>query len=231
MDFLSSGPGNRQNTQHTQPVGRTNVNLWDRLDDVAEHHDVLRHPFYLRWTEGTLTRNELARYAGQYRHAVVALADAAAAAARSPKAGSDAPTLARHAAEERDHVALWDEFAVAVGGRVDAPPTDETRRCASVWAGDEERPLLHTLTAMYAIESAQPAISATKRTGLSRHYGISEAAYFSVHEERDVEHAAEARELIDRRLGGAAQDELVASARQALEANWSLLDGVERLTG
>jgi pyrroloquinoline-quinone synthase len=207
------------------------MNLWDRLDDVAERHDVLRHPFYLRWSEGTLTRDELARYAGQYRHAVLALADASASAARSPEAGSDAATLARHAAEERDHIALWDEFTLAVGGRVDDAPTDETRRCASVWAGDEARPLLQTLTAMYAIESAQPAISATKRSGLSEHYGISEASYFSVHEHRDVEHAAEAQELIERRLDGASEDELVATARQALEANWALLDGVERLTG
>ena len=207
------------------------MNLWDRLDDVAEHHDVLRHPFYLRWSEGKLTRDELARYAGQYRHAVVALADAASSAADSPEAGDDAPALARHASEERDHVALWDEFALAVGGRVDDSPTDETRRCASVWAGNGTRPLLHTLTAMYAIESAQPAISATKRTGLASHYGIPAAAYFSVHERLDVEHAADARELIEHRLDGASEDELVAAAREALEANWSLLDGVDRLTG
>lgn len=207
------------------------MNLWDRLADVAERHDVLRHPFYLRWSEGTLTQAELARYAGQYRHAVLALADAAASAAGSPEADGDAPALARHAAEERDHVALWDEFALAVGGRVDDPPTDETRRCASVWAGDESRPLLHTLTTMYAIESAQPAISATKRTGLRRHYGVPEAEYFSIHEQLDVEHAAEARELIERRRDGASEAELVATARRALEANWLLLDGVERLTG
>jgi pyrroloquinoline-quinone synthase len=207
------------------------VNLWDRLDDVAERNDVLRHPFYLRWSEGTLTRNELARYAGQYRHAVLALADAAASAAGSPEAGPDAPALAEHAAEERDHIALWDEFVLAVGGRVDDAPTDETRRCASVWAGDESRPLLHTLTAMYAIESAQPAISATKRTGLRRHYGIPEADYFSVHEQLDLDHAAAARELIGRRLDGASEDELVATTRRTLEANWSLLDGVERIGG
>jgi pyrroloquinoline-quinone synthase len=206
------------------------MNLWDRLDDVAERHNVLRHPFYVRWSEGTLTQSELARYAGQYRHAVVALAEAAASAARSPEAGTDAPALAQHAAEERDHVALWDEFVVAVNGGVDEQPTDETRRCASVWAGDASRPLLHTLTTMYAIESAQPAISKTKSTGLARHYDIPETAYFSVHERLDVEHAARARELISRRLSGAPEDQLVASAQLALEANWSLLDGVERPT-
>jgi pyrroloquinoline quinone (PQQ) biosynthesis protein C len=84
---------------------------------------------------------------------------------------------------------------------------------------------------MYAIESAQPAISATKRTGLAQHYGMPEAEYFSVHEHLDVEHARDARALIERRLDGVSEDELVATAQQALEANWSLLDGVERLSG
>jgi pyrroloquinoline quinone (PQQ) biosynthesis protein C len=82
---------------------------------------------------------------------------------------------------------------------------------------------------MYAIESAQPAISATKQDGLALHYGISEAEYFSLHRELDVEHAAQARELIARRLEGADQDSLIGAAEAALEANWQLLDGVERL--
>ena len=53
------------------------MEFWDRLDAVAERFDVLRHPFYVRWSEGTLRRDELALYAGQYAHAVKALAAAA----------------------------------------------------------------------------------------------------------------------------------------------------------
>jgi pyrroloquinoline-quinone synthase len=205
------------------------MSFWDRLEEVAERRSVLRHPFYLRWSEGTLTASELALYSGQYRHAVVALADAAASAACSPGAGADAPELAAHAREEADHVRLWDDFVIAVDGPVDAEATEETLACASVWAGDDSRPLLQTLTTMYAIESAQPAISATKQEGLARHYGLSEAEYFSLHRELDVEHAAHARELIARRLEGADEDSLIRTAEAALEANWSLLDGVERL--
>ena len=205
------------------------MSFWDRLDEVAERRNVLRHPFYVRWSEGTLTAPELALYSGQYRHAVVALADAAASAARSPEAGPDAAALAAHASEEADHVALWDDFVAAVDGRVDADATEDTLACVSVWAGDDSRPLLQTLTTMYAIESAQPAISATKQDGLARHYGISEAEYFSLHRELDVEHAAQARELIARRLEGADEDSLIGAAEAALDANWQLLDGVERL--
>lgn len=204
--------------------------FWDRIDEIANRHDVLRHPFYVRWSEGALSRAELACYAGQYRYAVRALADAAASAAQSCDAGDDAPALAKHAAEEADHERLWDEFVLAVGGELGAAPTAETRECCSTWRGDGSRPLLQSLAAMYPVESAQPAIAKTKREGLTRHYGISESSYFSVHEQLDVEHAAEARELIEARLDVSSEDELVAAAEAALTANWTLLDGVERLT-
>jgi pyrroloquinoline-quinone synthase len=204
------------------------VTFWNRIEQVAEQRSILRHPFYVRWSEGTLTRDELAYYAGQYRHAVVALADAAASAARAPDAGSDAPLLAAHAGEEADHVALWDEFVAQVGGDADAAANPHTRSCAETWAGNDRRPLLETLVAMYAIESAQPAISATKQAGLRLHYGIDGSPYFELHERLDVEHAAEARALIDARLKDADEPALIRAAEEVLEANWLLLDGVDR---
>jgi NAD(P)H-dependent flavin oxidoreductase YrpB (nitropropane dioxygenase family) len=59
------------------------VDLWSRLADVQSRWNVLDHPFYQRWSRGELSADELAVYAGQYRHAVVALAQAAGAAARA----------------------------------------------------------------------------------------------------------------------------------------------------
>jgi pyrroloquinoline-quinone synthase len=208
------------------------VDFWSRLDAVADRNDVLRHPFYTRWSEGALTREELALYSGQYRHAVQALAGAAAGAARAAEPRLQGQ-LEAHAAEERSHVALWDQFVDAVGGDRGAAPRSETAACAAAWAGEDERPLLESLIALYAIESAQPAISATKRAGLERFYGIggAGAAYFELHEQLDVEHATAARELIDARLEDADADALIAEAERVLRANWELLDGVERACG
>ena len=203
------------------------MEFWNRLDETRERYDVLRHPFYVRWSEGTLTLEDLAAYSGQYRHAVVALADATAAAARCPEAGPDAAELADHAAEEAAHIDLWDDFVSAVGGDATTEPNADTRACAEVWAGDEARPFLHTLVAMYTVESAQPAISATKQEGLSSHYGIPSAAYFDVHRERDLEHSDAVRRLLESRLAGADADALIATAEDVLRANWQLLDGVE----
>jgi pyrroloquinoline quinone (PQQ) biosynthesis protein C len=132
----------------------------------------------------------------------------------------------RHARE------LWDAFARAVDADLDQEPASETAECAAAWtaAGDA----LEGLVILYTIESAQPAISRTKLDGLVGHYGFSEGPateYFAVHAARDVEHAAQSRELIEDRLEGADEDRLVAVAEAALRANWTLLDGVERRSG
>jgi len=83
-----------------------------RLDQTRAATNVLEHPFYERWTAGELSGPELARYAGEYRHAVLALADASRAAAAKAPAGCRA-SLQRHAEEEASHVELWDRFADA----------------------------------------------------------------------------------------------------------------------
>jgi pyrroloquinoline-quinone synthase len=209
------------------------VDFFDRFEDVRARHDVLQHSFYQRWSAGELSLDELATYAGEYRHAVVALAAAAsgASAAARTSAPELAPVLAEHASEEAEHVALWDDFARAVGARPGGEPRAESAACARAWAGDGDRPLLDSLVVLYAIESGQPAIADVKRQGLRDNYAITDpvaTAYFDVHVERDVEHAAAGRELIAARLGDADQRALLTQAEAALRANWLLLDGVER---
>jgi pyrroloquinoline-quinone synthase len=206
------------------------MDFWTKLEAVRSRWNVLEHPFYQRWSAGELTADELAAYAAEYRHAVVALADAAESTAAQAEPQL-AAALAVHAAEERSHVTLWDGFADAVGAPQDVTPTDETRACARTWAGNG-RGLLESLVAMYAIESGQPAISETKLDGLREHYGHADGpatAYFALHAELDVEHAAAERALIEPRLEGADEAALLTEAERVLEANWRLLDGVDAL--
>jgi pyrroloquinoline-quinone synthase len=180
------------------------------IDAARERWNVLEHPFYTRWERGELTREELARYAGEYRHAVVALARAAR-------------TAQLHAQEEAEHIALWDDFASGLGGKKQEP-LPQTRCCADAWAAAEDE--LGAAAILYAIEAGQPEISATKLRGLVEHYGFSTdspaTAYFELHAERDHEHAAEARA----RLEGSEEERLVRVAEAALAGNWALLDGV-----
>jgi pyrroloquinoline-quinone synthase len=204
--------------------------FFDRLDAVRERWNVLDHPFYVRWSRGELSGDELAYYAGQYRHAAVALADATRAAAAAAPA-AERLELEHHADEEASHVALWDGFVKAVGGRTDAEPNAATADCARAWAeGDGDRDLLGTLVALYAIEAAQPAISDTKRIGLVQHYGVDEGpgtAYFDLHATLDHEHAADGRQRIEARLDGADEDRLLVEAERVLRGNWALLDAMD----
>lgn len=200
--------------------------VWQRIEQARARWNVLEHPFYQRWSAGELSREELADYSGQYRHATAAIARLSASVADSgPEA--ERAGLRRHAEAEEAHIALWDGFVEAVGGEVAAVPTPQTKECVDAWTASGDR--LSQLVRLYAIESGQPAISATKREGLAAHYGVGDGPgneYFRVHEKDDVEHAAEGRSLIEAHLDGADPDALVAAAESAFEANWRLLDGV-----
>ncbi len=192
------------------------MNLIERIDEARGRWNVLDHPFYQCWERGELTPGDLAFYAGEYRHAVVALADAAAATGDS-----------EHAAEEAAHVDLWDEFAAALDAPLDRGPTPQTRRCADTWRRKDP---LEARAVLYAVESAQPDVSRTKLTGLVEHYGFAPGspgtAYFDLHAERDHEHAAASKSVLTE-ASPPDPDRLVAVAEAALEANWRLLDAVE----
>jgi pyrroloquinoline-quinone synthase len=201
-----------------------NERIWSRIERSRERWNVLRHPFYRRWSDGELSADELARYSGQYRHAVAAIARLSSHAAAAAPDRSD---LRRHAAEELGHIRLWDGFVDAAGGSIEDAPTAETAACVDAWTADDG--LGAALARLYAIESGQPEISRIKREGLTDLYGFEDGpatAYFTVHETRDREHAAEVRDLISELAGDASGDELAAAAESAFRANWRLLDGV-----
>ena len=210
-----------------------------RIDEARRANNVLEHPFYQRWSAGELSAAELAFYAGEYRHAVVALADAseslAAKADPEHRAG-----LERHAAEERSHVALWDEFAAAALSErphegSSREPLVETDRCTRAWTEGDDA--LEHLAVLYAVEASQPEISKTKLEGLTERYGYSPEGpaveYFELHATLDIEHARQARELIEELMSEddaraqASADRMIARSTAALRANWELLDGVE----
>lgn len=209
-----------------------------RLDDLIQSRSILRHPFYVAWQQGTLTREQLATYARVYYPHVAAFPryiGAAAASATDPqvRAALD-QNLADELHHPKPHVDLWLDFAAALGADRTAlsaaPPHQTTGSVVATFDRLTQSGTTAGLAALYAYESQQPEVSRQKADGLQRHYGVTDRAalgYFEVHAETDLEHRAAERAALERCLAAGASDHVVLdAANQALDAYWALLDGV-----
>ena len=193
--------------------------MYQTLDDVTARWNLLEHSFYRRWTLGTLTRDELCDYVKQYAHVVLAVPGWL-----EQVRGGDAAEVARHAAEEQSHIALWNRFGEALGLSLDeirlAPANAATAEL--IRRGDELVIDGDAAPAVWALEAQTPAVAGAKLVGLSAFYGIgpdSGGEYFAVHQHLDVEHSAELRALCS--------DGSQEAAAAMSEALWDLLTSVE----
>lgn len=199
------------------------------LKDVAERFDLLQHPFYKRWAAGQLTRAELAYYAGQYAHVVRAIPRWLALAAQSdPRNASE---LRSHAAEESEHIAMWERFALTLG--VDAQALQASvpngATTALIATGDELAAQGHGAAVVWSIEAQSPAVSAEKLRGLRDHYGIDArngGEYFAVHQKLDREHEAQLRSAIHS-ADAVTQAAAPAAAVATLAGMWDLLSAAQ----
>lgn len=189
------------------------------LDRVTARWNLLEHSFYQRWTKGNLTRDELCDYIEQYAHVVRAVPGWL-----EQVRGGDSAQVARHAAEERSHVEMWEQFGQSLGLSSDAirstPANPATARL--IQAGNELVADGQAAAVVWALEAQTPAVAGAKLAGLSSFYGIGAedgGRYFAVHQHLDIEHSAELRALCSDGSEGAAE---VMS-----EALWDLLTSVE----
>jgi pyrroloquinoline-quinone synthase len=214
------------------------MTLRQQLDAIIAQKHLLTHPFYQAWTEGKLTREHLRHYAEQYFHHVLAFPTYISAVHyNTPHLSVRQEILENLVSEEqgeKNHPALWRNFAIALGSNeaLEATPQLETTRdliatfrnlClnSSFYAG---------LAALYVYESQIPEVAAVKIDGLQRFYGMEDPAdyeFFSVHQVADVYHAESTAGLIEAFAQNEQQQtEVLEVATLAANTLWHFLDGV-----
>jgi pyrroloquinoline-quinone synthase len=212
----------------------------DQIDnDIAEKH-LLKHPFYLAWVRGELSKEALTDYAKQYYHHVAAfptyLSAVHAKCDDQPTRKQILQNLIDEEAGTPNHPELWKQFANALGvDDVDLAKTEkqmETKNLIETFrsvCGDKST--AEGLAALYAYESQIPAICESKIDGLKKHYGFNNPTgyeYFSVHIEADKEHSAVEREMLSAKIDNQNFESVRASANRVLDALWEMLSGVCR---
>lgn len=212
----------------------------DLLDaDIAAKH-LLKHPFYLAWTRGELSREALADYAGQYYHHVAAFPTYLSAVHAHCEDQSARKQLLNNLIDEEagspSHPELWLQFAKGLGvSHVVARESHkrpETKNLIDIFrsvCGQEST--ADGLAALYAYESQIPAICESKIDGLKKYYGFADPKhyeYFRVHIEADREHSAAEREMLNRYIDKRNFESVKASVNRVLNALWEMLSGVCR---
>lgn len=219
--------------------------FWSRFEERVAPFNLLQHPFYQAWSKGELTREDLREYAAEYWHHVSAFPTYLSALHSRLPDGEMRREVLRNLAEEegvdqataRPHSDLWMDFAAGMGasrseveGRAVQP--EMTALMTTFRELMQEEKASAAMAALYAYESKVPAIAKTKAEGLAEHYGTQGAAarYFTLHQTADVAHASVWRELIEKQLAGAPEEEeaVLAAGERAAKALWVALDGVER---
>ena len=210
----------------------------EAIDQKIAAKHLLKHPFYLAWTRGELSRAALRDYAAQYYKHVAAFPTYLSAVHSRCE---DQPTrkqllknLIDEEAGEPNHPELWLRFAETLGvSRAEVQATkveSETSNLIDTFrSACSTTETAEGLAALYAYESQIPAVSESKIDGLQKHYGFNDPAayeYFAVHIEADREHAAAEREMLAQHVTGETSVGVFTAVDRVLNSLWELLSGV-----
>jgi pyrroloquinoline-quinone synthase len=202
--------------------------LIQKIDKIIEENSLLKHKFYVMWTEGKLSINSLNGYSKEYFQLVKSVPlFVGALLEQSPEDMKSKIALNRD--EESEHIEPWTRFANSLGVSqkelYEYDGLDKTRQAVSNMSN-----LMNSFdggaAAMYALEQEIPKISLSKIDGLRKFYGLSDddaIQYFRLHAEADIRHAALWRKILER-TSIAKELDLVDIAAKSVAAQNLLLD-------
>jgi len=196
------------------------------LDPLITSKSLLKHPFYVRWSRGALTLEDMNVYAKEYFHLVQAIPGIVSGIAENIQDAELKEFVLKNAEEETEHVELWKRFACACGisnEELEAyEPSAKAKQAVQLLIDAAAESSEHGIAAMYALEMELPKIAQTKKEGLLEYYGLSSQdaqAYFD-------EHLKEEEHLQVWRKFSMDEGNAVPAAEASLKAQHLLLNAV-----
>ncbi|CAG9046189.1 CADD family putative folate metabolism protein [Chlamydia abortus] len=207
----------------------------DLLDKNINQKHMLNHTFYMKWSKGELTKEQLKAYAKDYYLHIKAFPRYLSAIHSRCDNVEARKVLLDNLMDEEignpNHIDLWKNFAYALGVTKEelenhVPSAAAQKKVATFlrWCSGDS--LSAGISALYTYESQIPAVAETKISGLKQYFGFTnpeDYEYFSVHQDVDVRHARQEKELIETLLNNDCNKILQAS-REVCDALYDFLD-------
>jgi pyrroloquinoline-quinone synthase len=165
------------------------------LNQAADEHRLLDHPFYRAWIAGELTMDDLAEYASQYRHIEEALPVALEATAARLPSGEARRLVEDNLADERSrpqpHLNLLQDFATSVGAGTPRAPSPATADLVATYQDAAQAGPASALAVIGAYEVQAAEIASTKAASLRSHYHLATVGtqFWDVHADLEDSHA------------------------------------------
>ena len=207
------------------------------LDARVAPFDLLTHPFFLDWSAGRLSREQLRAYAAEYFHLVAAFPTFLSALHSRLEDGGLRRAVLRNLAEEEiegsAHADMWLDFAQGFGLSHEevraSPPSGPMRRLIDRFARSarQDSPA-EVVAAIYAYQSQVPRLCGEKARALLNHYGADArtSGFFVLHSYSDVQQAQTWRSELVRLVSRDIRltDPALAAAGRAADWLWQALD-------
>ena len=190
------------------------MTLKTELNERRSRWALQNHPFYQAWESGTLPVDALRTYARQY-----------GAFIRLLPHGWQTLNDAETAEEERQHAALWQDFAKGLNTEINQAELPAVAALVENSAKLFARPET-ALGALYAFEVQQPDTAKTKLDGLRKHYQLPRSVehYFEAH--TNNQHEAAKLLLRISELAPEQQAAALSACEQMSEALWNALTDI-----
>lgn len=203
---------------------------------------ILKHPFYVDWKMGRLSKSMLKEYAKQYYKHVASFPQYLSAVHSKIDNPEDRKLVLQNLMDEENgynnHPKLWIDFGEALG-----LTKDEIRNEIAIKTTDSfvnnfksitnQGSVAEGIASLYAYEFQIPKVSDEKIKGLVKFYGVNSEEglqYFEVHKKADVEHSAAERKLIMKYAEGeSAQKKVLDAVDKTLDAYWNMLTGIQEM--